>query len=106
MYKDTVRELNKARLENPYLNLDLDKLCRLHAHRYHKLLYKKYDYNYLTLEQISVIAQKYNINILHKWRDFIQSMNSEELRTYLSISEKIHAKYIERVFNHTTKWDG
>jgi hypothetical protein len=106
MYKDTVRELNKARLENPYLNLDLDKLCRLHAHRYHKLLYKKYDYNYLTPEQISVIAQKYNINILHKWRDFIQSMNSEELRTYLNISEKIHAKYIERVFNHTIKWDG
>lgn len=106
MYKDLVRELNIGRIENPYLNLDLDILSRLHAHRYHKLLYQKYNYNSLTPDQMNAIAQKYNVKSLYKWRDSFWSMNSEELRTYLNISEKIHAKYVARVFKHTSKWDG
>ena len=105
-YKDIVRELNKAKLVNSHLNLDLDKLSRLHAYRYHKLLYNKYDYKSLTPEIASIVAQRYNILILHKWKDLVFSMNSEELRIYLLISENVHAKYIERAFNHTTKWDG
>lgn len=63
-FKDTVRELNKAKLENPNLNLDLDTLSRLHAYRYDKLLYNKYNYSTLTPDQINTIVQKYNINSL------------------------------------------
>lgn len=106
MYKDLVRELNIGRIENPNLNLDLDKLSRLHAYRYHKLLYQKYNYNSLTPDQINFIADRYNLKSMYKWRDCFGGMNSEELRTYLNISEKIHAKYEARVFKHTTKWDG
>lgn len=66
MYKDTVRELNKAKLENPNLNLDLDTLCRLHSYRYFKLLYYKYNYITLIPDLINTITKKYNINALIK----------------------------------------
>jgi hypothetical protein len=36
----------------------------------------------------------------------MKSIYSEKLTTYLNISEKIHNKYIERVYLHTSKWDG
>jgi hypothetical protein len=106
MYKDTVRELNKANLQNPNLNLDLDTLSRVHANRYHKLLYKKYDYTNLSAEQLDIIAKRHNIKSLNNCKDFLQSVDSEKLRVYLKVSEKIHEKYIQRTFLHTSKWDG
>ena len=106
MYKNTVRELNKAKLENPNLNLDLDTLCRLHISRYSKYLYNKYNYNTLTPDLINTITKKYNISALNRWGDQIKSIDSEKLTTYLNISEKIHTKYIERVYLHSSKWDG
>lgn len=106
MYKDTVRELNKAKLENPNLNLDLDTLCRLHSYRYFKLLYNKYSYITLTPDLINTITKKYNINALTKWGELLQNIDSEKLTTYLNISEKIHNKYLERVYLHSSRWDG
>jgi hypothetical protein len=106
MYKDTVRELNKANIQNPNLNLDLDTLSRVHANRYHKLLYKKYDYTNLSIEQMDIIAKRHNIKSLNNCKNFLQSIDSNKLRVYLNISEKIHAKYTQRTFLHTSKWDG
>lgn len=106
MYKDTVRELNKANIQNPNLNLDLDTLSRVHANRYHKLLYKKYDYANLSVEQMDIIANRHNIKSLTSCKDFLQSIDSDKLRVYLNVSEKIHEKYTQRTYLHTSKWDG
>ena len=105
-YKDIVRGLNRAKLDNPHLNFDLEKLSKLHAYRYHKLLYKDYNYKYLTPEIARIVAEDYNILVLYRWRDLVCSMTPEELRIYLLISENAHANYLERAFNHTAKWDG
>ena len=106
MYKDTVRELNKANIQNPNLNLDLDTLSRVHANRYNKYLYNKYDYANLSVEQMDSIAKKYNIKSLQDCKDLFQSIDSDKLRVYLNVSEKIHEMYTHRIFLHTSKWDG
>jgi hypothetical protein len=106
MYKDTVREINKANIQNPNLNLDLDALSRVHANRYNIYLYKKCDYSRLSVEQIDIIAKRHNIKSLNHCKDLFQSIDSEKLRVYLNISEKIHEKYVQRTFLHTSKWDG
>ncbi len=108
MYKDTVRELNKANIQNPNLNLDLDTLSRVHANRYNNILYnnKDYDYNNLTVDQLDFLANRYNIRSLHDCKQLFQSIDSDKLRAYLDVSESIHKKYIERKYNHTKMWDG
>lgn len=106
MYKDTVRELNKANIQNPNLNLDLDTLSRVHANRYNKLLYNNYDYSNLSVDQLDFIAHRYNIKSLHDCKELFQSIDSDKLRVYLNVSESIHKKYINRTFKHTSKWDG
>ena len=105
-YKDLIRGLNEAKLANPHLNLDLDKLSRLHAYRYHILLYNIYDYKSITPEMVNIVAERSNVLVLYRWKDLVCSMSSEELRTYLLISETAHANYLARAFYHTAKWDG